>query len=77
LEEFTPTASQLVALEQATLLSNDEDELVRKEVPDTVRAVPGIPLVMVTTATSSSEFSPTATQLVALEQATTSSSEVA
>jgi hypothetical protein len=62
LEEFEPTASQMVAVEQATA----ENQLV----PETTWALPGVPLVMVTTTPWSEEFKPTASQVVALEQAT-------
>jgi hypothetical protein len=60
-EEFPPTASQVVALGQATP--------ERDAVPETSWALPGVPLVMVTTTPSPEEFSPTASQVVTLGHA--------
>jgi hypothetical protein len=51
-EELSPTAKQVVELEQATPK--------RYSLPDTVRALPGVPLVMGTTTPSKEEFKPTA-----------------
>jgi hypothetical protein len=61
-EELAPTASQVVALEQATPAS--------PLVPETTWALPGVPSVMVTTTPWFEELAPTASQVVALEQAT-------
>ena len=61
-EMFSPTASQVVALGQATP--------PRSWVPDTTWGVPGIPSVMGTTTPEPERVSPTAKQVVALGQAT-------